>query len=69
MTDSGAEVMYKKIGYTQLGDHIPDYGLYPDGTMGGGTFFYKVRSLLSRMLKGPSSNFGCGTRISEKRPY
>lgn len=56
MTASGAEVMYKKIGYTQLGDHIPDYGLYPDGTMGGGTFFFKVRSLSSTMLLGLSSN-------------
>jgi len=41
MTDSGAEKMYTKIGYTQLGSHIPDYGYNPDGTLCGGTFFFK----------------------------
>lgn len=41
MTDSPAEIFYKKIGYTQLGSHIPNYGYWPDGTLGGGTFFWK----------------------------
>jgi len=41
MTGSGAEAMYKKFGYAQLGGHIPDYGYWPDGTLGGGTFFYR----------------------------
>lgn len=42
VTDSPAVAVYHKLGYTQFGDSIPNYGINPhDGSLGGATFFYK----------------------------
>jgi GNAT superfamily N-acetyltransferase len=41
ITDSPAVAVYRKLGYTQFGDSIPDYGFNPDGSFCGMTYFYK----------------------------
>lgn len=39
-TDSPAEAVYKKLGYTALGK-IPNYCISPTGELKDATFFYK----------------------------
>ncbi|KAF5019214.1 hypothetical protein F66182_8788 [Fusarium sp. NRRL 66182] len=43
-TGSPAEEVYKKLGYTELGQ-IPKYGLSPNGELKDGTFFWKHLTL------------------------
>ncbi|MNJ93631.1 Acetyltransferase [compost metagenome] len=40
VTDSPAYVMYQKCGWTIVGD-IPNYALFPNGTLCSTTYFYK----------------------------
>lgn len=39
-TGSIAELVYRKLGYVEVGK-VPKYGINPEGDMKGGTFFYK----------------------------
>ncbi|WP_313532664.1 GNAT family N-acetyltransferase [Sphingobacterium multivorum] len=40
VTDSSAYIMYQKCGWTKVGD-IPNYALFPNGTLCSTTYFYK----------------------------
>ncbi|MGJ1417443.1 GNAT family N-acetyltransferase [Sphingobacterium multivorum] len=40
VTDSPAYIMYQKCGWTKVGD-IPNYALFPNGTLCSTTYFYK----------------------------
>ena len=54
MTGSVAERLYRRLGWTEVGI-IPDYALFPDGTPGAATIFYKRLDQAGRRFTGPRS--------------
>ena len=54
MTGGVAERLYRRLGWTEVGI-IPDYALFPDGTPGAATIFYKRLDQAGRRLTGPRS--------------